>query len=111
LLAIAAVGTLLCSFATDVPARQGANAILVVISDIQGHHVKSKIQLAPLITATLYTGVDVPRPRESPLLIIESYEGASEGLGGYGPPDSIYVSGKEALQKLARLLADEQLDA
>lgn len=67
--------------------------------------MKTSVELAPRINATLCTDEDVPSPRKSPVLFIESYETASEGLGGHGAPDVIEICGEDALQKLSQLLA------
>ena len=67
--------------------------------------MKVESKLSFHITATLYTAEDVPKPYDSPLLKITSTAFAQEGLGGYGPPDAVLVSGEEALSKLAELLS------
>lgn len=67
--------------------------------------MKSTLELSPLVKATLFTGSDVPAPREAPALFIESYETSSEGLGGYGAPDRIEICGPAALQKLSELIS------
>lgn len=67
--------------------------------------MKTEVKFSSLKTATLYTGEDVRFPHKSPLLELTTYEHAEEGLGGYGAPDTICISGEEALSKLADLLA------
>jgi hypothetical protein len=70
--------------------------------------MKVEAKLSFHVTAKLYTDKDVPFPRKSPLLVLSSTASAQEGLGGYGAPDEIEVSGEEAMKTLTELLGNLQ---
>lgn len=72
--------------------------------------MKKVIELSPLVTATLYTGKDVPAPRPSPMLTITSFESVPMGLGWYGEPSGIEISGEAAVSALADLLTQRHVE-
>lgn len=67
--------------------------------------MKTEVRLNADVTATLLEGEDVPWPWKSPLLKLSSTQFSTEGLGGFGPPDEVFITGEEALDKLAELLS------